>query len=214
MSISHDQRRASHTASGRSQRYRSWPALITNKGAGSFKSGKQKRIKPHVRQKHSGQRREEKAAIESRTRQEVKLQAAPDVDRWLRAGDLDPFGLSPVAMSSPNTSAWVTCGMADPAPLHSMLCSSYGHMRNFANMPIASISDVLCHKAEAIHLINQRMAEGSKALTYETLAAICVIMTVQKNLGQYNEMKLYLRGLLQMVDGGYMRGLLMGEILW
>lgn len=103
------------------------------------------------------------------------------------------------------------------------LCSSNGHMRNFANMPIVSISDVLYHKTEAIRLVNQRMAEASKTLTDETLAAVCILVTVQKSLGECDEMKIHLRGLLQMVrirggleslEGGHMRGLLIGEILW
>jgi hypothetical protein len=72
-------------------------------------------------------------------------------------------------------------------------------------------------------LVNQRMAEASTALTDETLAALCILVTVQKIMGEYDEMKIHLRGLLQMVhirggleslQGGNMRGLLIGEILW
>ena len=121
------------------------------------------------------------------------------------------------------TIRWLAAAVTDEALLHSTLASSGGHMLYYANLPALSpsfLASFLYHKTETIRIINGRAKDISKVLTDESLAAIALLVTGQTCQGDYNEMNIHMRGLLQLVGmrGGLeslgMSGLLAGEILW
>jgi Fungal specific transcription factor domain len=131
-----------------------------------------------------------------------------------------PPGLAPKYKHT-NTATRVTAAMTDAALLHGILGATNGHLLFYAKMRTVSLSDILYHKTEAIHIVNQRMAlASSKVMSDETLAAVAILITCQTRQGDYDEMKIHLRGLLELVGlrGGLqtlgMRGLLAGEIRW
>ena len=131
-----------------------------------------------------------------------------------------PPGLLP-RYKDTNSTTRVAAALTDPALLHSILGATNGHLLFYAKVRTVSISDVLHHKTEAMRMVNERLASASaKNLTDETLAAVAILITSQTRQGDYDEMKIHLSGLLQLVDlrGGLetlgMRGLLAGEIRW
>jgi len=119
------------------------------------------------------------------------------------------------------TNSTTRVALTDPALLHSILGATNGHLHFYAKVQTVSISDVLYHKMETMRMVNERLAlASSENLTDETLAAITFLITSQTRQGDYDEMKIHLGGLLQLVGlrGGLeklgMGGLLAGEIRW
>ncbi|KAE9374355.1 hypothetical protein N431DRAFT_437789 [Stipitochalara longipes BDJ] len=223
--------------------------FVTYSGGARLKRQDQARIHSHVRNRNHVRQRKERAVYEIRRQRQVKLQPAPNVDFLLGLGDFDPFNTLPIRMSSSdmrvldyfsryiaplhyppglvpkykhtNSTTRVAAAMTDAALLHSILGATNGHLLFYAKMPTISLSDVLYHKTKAMRMVNEKLAlASSNNLTDETLAAVAILITSQTRQGDYDEMKIHLGGLLQLVGlrGGLemlgMRGLLAGEIRW
>lgn len=129
-----------------------------------------------------------------------------------------------VAERDPMTISWIPAAMTDEALLHSTLASSGGHILFYSNLPSissSSLANFLYHKTETIRVINERIRNATTdVLTDESLGAIALLITSQTCQGDYNEMKIHMGGLFQLVNmrGGLgrlgMSRLLAGEILW
>lgn len=82
---------------------------------------------------------------------------------------------------NPMSTTWITTALTDAALLHSTLGASSGFLyhTNLTATPSVSFSVFLSRKIEVIRLVNERMADISKALRDGTLGAIALLRLME-----------------------------------